>query len=469
MANILNIQSSVQSLSVPSVSILTINGGLLALLIILVLFSAFFSMTETVFASVSEAKIKNYVEERKTGAKKALFCVEHFDRTLTTLLVGNNIVNTALSTFALTFFMGFIRTGNLELISTAIITIVLLIFGEITPKTIGKKYNDKLVLFLAPIIYVISYILLPISIIFMGIQKIFTGKKNNDSQVNESELETILDTMVEDGEIEDDEHEYIKNVFDLNDRTVEEIMVPRVDMVAIEDTTSIDEVKNIFIREQYSRIPVYHEDKDHIIGIIYERDFFEAMAKNIELKNVKQLMRNVLFVNKKMTVDALIKTLQESKTHMAIVSGEYNDTLGLVTMEDALEEIVGEIYDEHDEGSVKQKLITKINDNTYMVDGDMFVSDMFEEIGLGEAPEGASKLSTWMFESQEDLPKIGDKMTYISCFTDQNENGEYEDYAKKIVLEIVEVDDRRIETVKVTVDDATEEEVEQFEESKEDE
>lgn len=465
----MDIQSSVQSLSVPSVSFLTINGGLLALLIILVLFSAFFSMTETVFASVSEAKIKNYVEERKTGAKKALFCVEHFDRTLTTLLVGNNIVNTALSTFALTFFMGFIRTGNLELISTAIITIVLLIFGEITPKTIGKKYNDKLVLFLAPIIYVISYILLPISIIFMGIQKIFTGKKNNDSQVNESELETILDTMVEDGEIEDDEHEYIKNVFDLNDRTVEEIMVPRVDMVAIEDTTSIDEVKNIFIREQYSRVPVYHEDKDHIIGIIYERDFFEAMAKNIELKNVKQLMRNVLFVNKKMTVDALIKTLQESKTHMAIVSGEYNDTLGLVTMEDALEEIVGEIYDEHDEGSVKQKLITKINDNTYMVDGDMFVSDMFEEIGLGEAPEGASKLSTWMFESQEDLPKIGDKMTYISCFTDQNENGEYEDYAKKIVLEIVEVDDRRIETVKVTVDDATEEEVEQFEESKEDE
>lgn len=465
----MDIQSSVQSLSVPSVSFLTINGGLLALLIILVLFSAFFSMTETVFASVSEAKIKNYVEERKTGAKKALFCVEHFDRTLTTLLVGNNIVNTALSTFALTFFMGFIRTGNLELISTAIVTIVLLIFGEITPKTIGKKYNDKLVLFLAPIIYIISYILLPISIIFMGIQKIFTGKKNNDSQVNESELETILDTMVEDGEIEDDEHEYIKNVFDLNDRTVEEIMVPRVDMVAIEDTTSIDEVKNIFIREQYSRIPVYHEDKDHIIGIIYERDFFEAMAKNIELKNVKQLMRNVLFVNKKMTVDALIKTLQESKTHMAIVSGEYNDTLGLVTMEDALEEIVGEIYDEHDEGSVKQKLITKINDNTYMVDGDMFVSDMFEEIGLGEAPEGASKLSTWMFESQEDLPKIGDKMTYISCFTDQNENGEYEDYAKKIVLEIVEVDDRRIETVKVTVDDATEEEVEQFEESKEDE
>lgn len=465
----MDIQSSVQSLTIPSGNFLTINGGLLSVLILLVVLSAFFSMTETVFSSISEAKVKNLVEERKTGAKKALFLVEHFDRTITTLLVGNNIVNTAMSTFALSFFAGFIKSGNLELLSTAIVTITLLVFGEITPKTIGKKFNDKLVLILAPILYILSYILLPITIIFMGLQKLFTGKKNNESLVDESQLETILDTMVEDGELESDEHKYIKNVFDLNDRTVEDIMVPRIDMVAIEDNTPIDEVKNIFLKEQYSRIPVYHEDKDHIIGIVYERDFFQTMAKNIQIKSVEEIMRKVLFVNKMMTVDALINTLQEAKMHMAIVSGEYNDTLGLVTMEDALEEIVGEIYDEHDEGSVKQKLITKLNNDTYIVDGDMFVSDMFEEIGLGEAPEGVSKLSTWMFESQEELPKIGDKMTYISCFTEQNEEGEYEDYAKLITLEIVEVDDRRIETIKVTLKDATEDEVEEFENNKEDE
>lgn len=465
----MDIQSSVQSLTIPSGNFFTINGGLLAVLIFLVVLSAFFSMTETVFSSISEAKVKNLVEERKTGAKKALFLVEHFDRTITTLLVGNNIVNTAMSTFALSFFAGFIKSGNLELLSTAIVTITLLVFGEITPKTIGKKFNDKLVLIIAPILYILSYILLPISIIFMGLQKLFTGKKNNESLVDESQLETILDTMVEDGELESDEHKYIKNVFDLNDRTVEDIMVPRIDMVAIEDVTPIEEVKNIFLKEQYSRIPVYHEDKDHIIGIVYERDFFQTMAKNIQIKSVEEIMRKVLFVNKMMTVDALITTLQEEKMHMAIVSGEYNDTLGLVTMEDALEEIVGEIYDEHDEGSVKQKLITKLNNETYIVDGDMFVSDMFEEIGLGEAPEGVSKLSTWMFESQEELPKIGDKMTYISCFTEQNEEGEYEDYAKLITLEIVEVDDRRIETIKVTLKDATEEEVEEFENNKEDE
>ncbi len=465
----MDIQSSVQSLTIPSGNFLTINGGLLAVLILLVVLSAFFSMTETVFSSISEAKVKNLVEERKTGAKKALFLVEHFDRTITTLLVGNNIVNTALSTFALSFFAGFVKSGNIELLSTAVITITLLIFGEITPKTLGKKYNDKLVLILAPILYILSYILLPISIIFMGLQKLFTGKKNNESLVDESQLETILDTMVEDGELESDEHKYIKNVFDLNDRTVEDIMVPRIDMVAIEDNTPIDEVKNIFLKEQYSRIPVYHEDKDHIIGIVYERDFFQTMVKNVNIKSVEEIMRKVLFVNKKMTVDALINTLQEAKMHMAIVSGEYNDTLGLVTMEDALEEIVGEIYDEHDEGSIKQKLITKLNNDTYIVDGDMFVSDMFEEIGLGEAPENVSKLSTWMFESQEELPKIGDKMTYISCFTEQNEEGEYEDYAKVITLEIVEVDDRRIETIKVTLKDATEEEIEEFENNKDDE
>lgn len=465
----MDIQSSVQSLTIPSGNFLTINGGLLAVLILLVVLSAFFSMTETVFSSISEAKVKNLVEERKTGAKKALFLVEHFDRTITTLLVGNNIVNTAISTFALSFFAGFIKTGNLELLSTAIVTITLLVFGEIAPKTIGKKFNDKLVLILAPILYILSYILLPISIIFMGLQKLFTGKKNNESLVDESQLETILDTMVEDGELESDEHKYIKNVFDLNDRTVEDIMVPRIDMVAIEDNTPIDEVKNIFLKEQYSRIPVYHEDKDHIIGIVYERDFFQTMVKNVNIKSVEEIMRKVLFVNKKMTVDALINTLQEAKMHMAIVSGEYNDTLGLVTMEDALEEIVGEIYDEHDEGSIKQKLITKLNNDTYIVDGDMFVSDMFEEIGLGEAPENVSKLSTWMFESQEELPKIGDKMTYISCFTEQNEEGEYEDYAKLITLEIVEVDDRRIETIKVTLKDATEEEIEDFENKKDDE
>lgn len=424
-------------------------------------------MTETVFSSISESKLKTMVEERKPGAKKALYCAEHFDKTLTTLLVGNNIVNVALSTFAVTFFAKLI-TGdvNIELITTAIITVVLLVFGEVTPKSIGKKYNDKLVLFLAPIIYVLSFILYPIVIIFLGIQKLFVGNKAQESQVDEDELETILDTMVEDGAIEDDEHELIKNVFDLNDRSVEDIMVPRVDMVAIDVDSSADEVKEIIVREKFSRIPVYKEDKDHIVGILYERDFLTAYINNRNV-SIKTLMRPAKFVNKTMTVDTLISTLQEAKMHMAIVSGEYNDTLGLVTMEDALEEIVGEIYDEHDEGSIKQKLINKVGENEYLVDGEAFVSDMFDELGIGTPPEDVSKVSTWFFESHDDLPKVGDKMIYISCYTDEDEEGQYQDYQKKITLEIEKVDDRRIESLMVTVEDATNEDVEKYKDDNE--
>lgn len=424
-------------------------------------------MTETVFSSISESKLKTMVEERKPGAKKALYCADHFDRTLTTLLVGNNIVNVALSTFAVAFFAKLI-TGNvnIEIITTAIVTVVLLVFGEVTPKSIGKKYNDKLVLFLAPIIYVLSFILYPLVIVFMGIQRLFVGKKTQENQVNEDELETILDTMVEDGAIEDDEHELIKNVFDLNDRSVEDIMVPRVDMVAIDVDSTADEVKEIFVSEKFSRIPVYKEDKDHIVGILYERDFLTAYINNRNV-SIKSLMRPAKFVNKTMKVDTLISTLQEAKMHMAIVSGEYNDTLGLVTMEDALEEIVGEIYDEHDEGSIKQKLINKVGENQYLVDGEAFVNDMFEELGIGTPPEDVSKVSTWFFESHDELPKVGDKMVYISCFTDENEEGEYQDFQKKITLEVEKVDDRRIESLMVTVEDATNEDVEKYKDDNE--
>ncbi len=461
----MDIQTSIST--VPSVLSGTFNIPLFLVLIILVFLSSFFSMTETVFSSISESKLKTMVEERKPGAKKALYCADHFDRTLTTLLVGNNIVNVALSTFAVTFFAKLI-TGNvnIEIITTAIVTVVLLVFGEVTPKSIGKKYNDKLVLFLAPIIYVLSFILYPLVIVFMGIQRLFVGKKTQENQVNEDELETILDTMVEDGAIEDDEHELIKNVFDLNDRSVEDIMVPRVDMVAIDVDSTADEVKEIFVSEKFSRIPVYKEDKDHIVGILYERDFLTAYINNRNV-SIKSLMRPAKFVNKTMKVDTLISTLQEAKMHMAIVSGEYNDTLGLVTMEDALEEIVGEIYDEHDEGSIKQKLINKVGENQYLVDGEAFVSDMFEELGIGTPPEDVSKVSTWFFESHDELPKVGDKMIYISCYTDEDEEGQYQDYQKKITLEIEKVDDRRIESLMVTVEDATNEDVEKYKDDNE--
>lgn len=439
------------------------NVGIFLTIIALIILSAFFSMSETAFTSVSESKLKTFVEDRKRGSKKALICVEKYDRTLTTLLVGNNIVNTALSIISVGFFIELgINEQYVDLIATIVITVVLLIFGEITPKTMGKKYCDRLVLILAPIVYILSFILFPIVYIFRLVQKLISGKKTDSQQVNEEELETILDTMEEEGSIEAEEVTLIKKVFDLNDRTVEDIMVPRIDMVAIDVDSTIDEIKEVFLQENYSRIPVYRKDKDHIIGILYERDFFQALIKDKKIKSAKDLMKKAKFINKTMNVDALIKELQESKMHMAIVSGEYGDTLGLVTMEDALEEIVGEIYDEHDEGSFSEKLLTQIDDNTYLVDGEMYVSDMFDELGLGEAPEDTSKISTWVFESMEDLPEIGSIVHYISCYTEENEDGQYQDFEKKLDIEIVELNERRIEKVRVTLSDATEEDIKEF-------
>lgn len=420
-------------------------------------------MSETAFSSISEIKLKKFVEEKRAGAKRALICVDNFDRTLTTLLVGNNIVNTLLSVLSVSYFVKLGIDGDyLELVSTAVITVVLLIFGEICPKTIGKNYNDKVVLIVAPIIYTLSILLFPIVWIFRLLQKLVSRKENENVQVDEDELETILDTMEEEGAIEENEVELIKNVFDLNDRTVEDIMIPRIDMVAVDVKASIDEIKELFYKMRFSRIPVYREDKDHIIGILYERDFFHALTSGKKMKSVRELMKPVKYVNKTLTVDALIKELQTIKVHMAIVSGEYGDTLGLVTMEDALEEIVGEIYDEHDEGNVNIKLLVKNEDGTFYVDGEMYVNDMFDELGLGEAPEDTSKVSTWVFERLEEVPTVGDVIHYISCYTEENEDGDYQDYEKKITIEITQINERRIEKIKVTIDDATEEEVEEY-------
>jgi CBS domain containing-hemolysin-like protein len=238
-------------------------------------------------------------------------------------------------------------------------------------------------------------------------------------------------------------------------------MVPRVDMVALDVESTIDDAKKLFFENHYSRIPVYKEDKDHIVGILYERDFFSALLAGTNDVTIESCMRKAKFVNKTMTVDRLIKELQISKMHMAIVSGEYNDTLGLVTMEDALEELVGEIYDEHDEGSVKYSMIHKIKENQYIVDGDCDVDELFDKLDIGDAPD-ETKVSSWIFESQEELPKPGDKMTYIASYTQEDEDGQYQDYAKKLLFEVIVVDERRIEKVRLTITDATDEEVEEY-------
>ena len=436
------------------------NTGIFILMIALVILSAFFSMSETAFSCSEKVKIQAAVEDRVAGAKKALFLFNDFNRTITTLLIGNNLVNVALSAIAVTFFIDLaIAEEFVSLITTGVITTVLLIFGEIFPKTIAKNYPEQIAYKVAIIIIVLSYLLFPIVLFFTGLQKIFTKKKDEESY-DEDELGVILDTMEDEGSIEKDESELIQNVLNLNDRTVEDIMVPRIQMEAINYNSKLDDVKEFMIKNNFSRIPVYKNDKDHIVGILYERDFFPAVLENPKT-SWKRLLKPVKFVAATMKVDALIKELQEAKMHMAIVSGEYGEVLGLVTMEDALEELVGEIYDEHDNPGDNDLVLEAQEDGSYIVDGDYFVEDLFEQLGIGDIPEDVpSKVSGWLFTKCESLPEVGFSFDYIAIYTKQNEETEeYEDFAKKLTLAIYKVENRRIVLAKLFITDATEEEI----------
>ena len=445
-----------------------VNLILLILMICLILCSAFFSMSETAISSCSETKLVLAIENKKGGAKNALYLYEHFDRTITTLLIGNNLVNTALSTISVVFFANLlINTGlSVELISTLVITLVLLIFGEIIPKMIGKMHPEAVARKVAFIILSLSYIFFPLVLLFMGLQKLLTRNKEENTMEAE-ELEVIIDDLEAKGEIEADEAEVMHNVLDLKDRSVADIMVPRIKMEALDYASSLEEVKEFMLDNAYSRIPVYKKDKDHIVGILYERDFFPALVKNPKL-SWKRLIRPVKFVSGAMKVDALIEDLQASKTHIAIVSGEWGDVLGLDTMEDALEELVGEIYDEHDIPGGNDIVFKEEEDGSYTVDAEIFVEDLFERLNIGDCPEDVpSKVSGWLFAKCESLPEVGFSIRYLARYTMQNEDDEYEDFNKLLTISIYEVKNRAITRANVIIQDATDKDIEEYEASEE--
>ena len=433
----------------------SVNFLLLAVMIVLVILSAFFSMTETVYSTTNVVRLKLHAEDGKKSAQKALWIADHYDRTLTTILVGNNLVNIALATISVTFFTQLLTNDNIiEVISTAVTTVVVLIFGEITPKTIAKKHADSLAIRLSFIVYIVMILLYPIVIIFSGFQKLIHLKDEDEEkepQVNEAELEVILDTMEEEGAIESDEVELINNILDLNDRAVKDIMTPRPDIIAISDDMENDEIKNLFFAKKFSRIPVYHGDKDNIIGILFERDFLTAYIKRKNFR-VKSLLKPVKYVSTSMKVDDLIHEFQKDKFHIAMVVGEYGEVVGLVTMEDALEELVGEIYDEHDE-SLEQALISKVADNEYIINANIYVEDLFEDLELGKAPETQySKLAGWLFGNCEDIPEEGFNFEYISSYIAKNEDEEFVEVTKRLTFVVTKVEDRRILEAKLFIE-----------------
>lgn len=440
----------------PSSFILSkINFGMtdaisLVAVVLLVVLSAFFSSSETAFSSVNTMRIKNYAEEKVKGARRAQYICDHFDMALVSFLVGNNLVNIANTTLCAYLFGKFILNPTLaNVLNTVIMTIIILIFGEILPKGYAKHNPEKFVLKFSGAIYAFMKLIYIVAIPFYGLQKVVL-KNKEIHKITEDEFETIVDTMEDQGVIDSDNASIIHGALDISEKTVYDIFVPRVDMVAIPVTATVDEVKKVFVESQFSRIPVYAEDKDDILGILNYKDFMMAEYAGQKF-DLKKLITKPLKVTKTMKVDELMRVMQKEKKHIAIVYDEYGGTSGLVTMEDALEEMVGEIYDEHDE--FEDNPITELAENKFRVDPDISVEDLFEYLKIEHLPETSySSVGGIIYELSETLPEKGTTVKVTAVDDVLNEKNEYVSMIADLTFTVEKVEDNRIQKVLLEVE-----------------
>ena len=427
------------------------------LLIFLIICSGFFSSCEIAFSTVNIARLRTYVEEKRRGAKQALWIAEHFDRTLTTILVGNNFVNIAATSLA-GLLIGYLITNPTisNLVNIFGMTFIVLVFGEILPKTNAKENAEKFTLKYSNILFIIIKIFTPFSAFFMWLKKVFskTKKQEETITVTESELESIIDTMEEEGVIDSEDADLMQSILEISERTIYDIMIPRVDFIGIDIEMSLEEIKQRFFEYKFSRLPVYREDKDHIIGILSERDFFTALLQSEDESkiNILELVTRPLYVSKTMKVDDLIRRLQIEKKHFAIVSDEYGGTSGIVTMEDALEEIVGEIYDEHDDSEDKSTDIIKIDDSTYNVSADLSLDDLYQILELGKAPDSSyTNVGGFLYSLAEEVPTEGEILSWDTTILINSENEMVEEEKLRLTFTILEVKERRIIRAKLQI------------------
>ena len=382
------------------------------ILIVLLILSAFFSATETAFTSVNRARMKVMADDGNKSAKKALHYVENYDRLLYTILIGNNIVNLTLATIStLLFTEVFVSSASLAAtMSTIISTVTVLIFGEITPKTLAKEFPEKVAMFVTPIIGFFSIILYPLNMIFTGwkilLRKIFKFK--SDDVITEEELLTYIEEAKEDGTLDNNETELISSAIEFNDAEVGDILVPRVNVIAVEENTPMKDIRLIFSEHGFSRLPVYRGSIDTIIGMIHEKDFYAAYTAGVA--NIKGIVTSMALATEHMKISTLLRSMQKQKVHMATVVDDYGGTLGIVTLEDILEELVGEIWDEHDE---VVDYFTKLDDDHYLVDGNAELSEFCEIFSQEEDEESDSNtVSGWIIERSGDIPPIGYSFDY---------------------------------------------------------
>ncbi|MDQ0256071.1 CBS domain containing-hemolysin-like protein [Evansella vedderi] len=407
--------------------------NLIAVFMLLMVMSAFFSSAETAYSSANRIRVKTMSEEGHQGAKRTLHILDNFDQALSTILVGNNLVNIAAATISAQVTTAIWGPNLGVFISTFVVTLLVLIFGEILPKSYAKEFAETFSAKISGILLLLMKVLAPVTWLFIQLKRTVSKlikKEAFHPSVTEEELKVLIDISEEEGVIDESEKEMVHRSLEFNDIVVQEIFKPRTDMVAIDINDSIDNIKNIFIRERFSRIPVYDGNIDNIVGILSERDFLTAYIQQYEEMEIKSLLRKPVFVVESMRVHTLLPQLQKNKGHMAIVLDEYGGTSGLVTLEDILEEIVGDILDEHDDDI---HLLKEIDPSTFIYHADYPLDDFVRQMKVELPDTTYHTLGGWLSDVFQRIPAVGENFSY-----------------EHLNLEITESDQRRIRSVKVT-------------------
>lgn len=404
------------------------EGDSISLIIILIciLMSGYFSATETAFSSFNRIRVKNMAEKGNKKAKLVLKLSENYDSLLSTILIGNNIVNILSASMTTVLFVKWVGQEAGPSLSTLVTTVVVLIFGEVTPKSIAKESPEKFAMFSVSLLNIFVVILTPFNYLFGLWKKLIAKiiKSDEDRSITEEELITIVSEAENEGGIDEDEGLLIRSAIEFSEVEVQDILTPRIDVIGIPEGGDKEKIAEIFTETGYSRLPVYRESLDHIVGIVYHKDFYNYVYNTD--KKIDEIIRPALFVTKNKKIDDLLKELQQKKSHIAVVLDEYAGTIGIVTLEDIVEELVGEIWDEHDE--IVQEVVKK-SDTEYEVLGSADVEDVFEEFGISEEFE-VQTISGWVMETLERVPEVGDTFTY----------GNFE-------VSVIEMVDNRVERV----------------------
>lgn len=402
---------------------------LVIILIVLVIFSAFFSATETAFTSLNQLRLKTKAENGDKRAARTLALAEDYDNLISTVLVGNNIVNISASTLATLLFVESLKLQNGALISTVVMTVVVLIFGEVSPKSVAKETAESFAIFATPIVRLLMLLLKPVtallSLIQRGLKKLIRPAENG---ITEEELAAMVDQAESEGGLDEHESELIRSAIEFGDMEVQEILTPRVDIVAVEDTVTEAELARVFAESGYSRLPVYHEDMDDIIGVIHEKDFYVARFRGHF--DMQALTTPMLYTTGNTKISDLLRILQRRKAHMVVVVDEYGGTEGICTLEDIVEELVGEIWDEHDEIIEDFK---KQPDGSYLIACHAALDDLYELFSINGDCD-ANTVSGWVLEQIGRIPEVDD------CFT-----------ADGLEVTVTKVDHRRVLEIRVVV------------------